>query len=100
MIRTISTKARSLLLDSCSEDIVWAEAVNTTTYLHSRSPSTSLHGRTPYQVLNGRKPELQHLGRFGSTTHKLIPPAQRNGKFSSHSRQCLILGYIHDTTKI
>ena len=58
MIRTISTKARSLLLDSRLEDIFWAEAVNTAKYLHSRSPSASLHGRTPYEVLNGRKPEL------------------------------------------
>ena len=100
MIRTISTKARSMLLDSRLEDIFWAEAVNTATYLHSRSPSSSLNGRTPYEVLNGRKPELQHLRRFGSAAHKLIPPEQRNGKFSSRSRQCLMLGYIHDTTKM
>ena len=100
MIHTSSTKARSLPLDPRLEDIFWAEAVNTATYLHSRSPSTLLHGRTPYEVLNGRKPELQHLRRFGSTAHKIIPPEQRNGKFSSHSRQCLILDYVHDTTKI
>ena len=100
MIRTISTKARSMLLDSRLEDIFWAEAVNTATYLHSRSPSTSLNSRTPYEVLNGRKPELQHLRRFGSAAHKLIPPEQRNGKFASHSRQCIMLGYVHDTSKI
>ena len=100
MIRTISTKARSMLLDSRLEDIFWAEAVNTATYLHSRSPSASLHGRTPYEVLHNTKPELQHLRRFGSAAFKLIPPEQRNGKFASHSRQCLMLGYVHDTTKI
>ena len=60
MIRTITTKARSMLLDSRLEDVFWAEAVNTATYLHSRSPSTSLNCRTPYEVLNGQKPELQH----------------------------------------
>ena len=100
MIRTISTKARSMLLDSRLEDIFWAEAVNTATYLHSRSLSSSLNGRTPFEVLNGKKPELQHLRRFGSAAHKLIPPEQRNTKFSSRSRQCLMLGYVHDTTKI
>ena len=89
-----------MLLDSRLEDSFWAEAVNTATYLHSRSPSASLNGRTPFEVLNGRKPELQHLRRFGSAAHKLIPAEQRNGKFSSHSRQCLMLGYVHDTTKI
>lgn len=100
MIRTISTKARSMLLDSRLEDSFWAEAVNTATYLHSRSPSSALNGRTPYEVLNSRKPELQHLRRFGSAAHKLIPVDQRNGKFSSRSRQCMMLGYVHDTTKI
>ena len=100
MIRTITTKARSLLLDSRLEDIFWAEAVNTATYLHSRSPSSSLNHHTPYEILTGRKPELQHLRRFGSTVHKLIPQEQRNGKFSSQSRKCLMLGYVHDTTKV
>ena len=100
MIRTLSTKARSMLLDARLEDVFWAEAVNTATYLHSRSPSSALNGRTPYEVLNSRKPELQHLRRFGSAAHKFIPLEQRNGKFSSRSRQCLMLGYVHDTTKI
>ena len=100
MIRTISTKARSLLLDSRLEDVFWAEAVNTAIYLHSRSPSSSLNNQTSYEVLTGQKPELQHLRRFGSTAYKLIPAEQRNGKFSSHSRRCLMLGYVHQTTKI
>ena len=34
MIRTLSTKARLMLLDARLEDIFWAEAVNTATYLH------------------------------------------------------------------
>jgi len=89
-----------MLLDSHLEDVFWAEAVNTATYLHSRSPSTSLNCCTPYEVLNGQKPELQHLRRFGSAVHKLIPPEQRNAKSSSHSQQCVILGYVHDTSKI
>ena len=82
MIHTISTMARAMLLDSRMEDIFWAEAVNTATYLHSRSPSFSLHGRTQYKVLNSRKPELRHLRRFRSAAHKLIPAEQRNGRFS------------------
>ena len=89
-----------MLLNSCLEDIFWAEAVNTATYLHSRSPSSLLNGRTPYEVLTGNKPELQHLQRFGSAAHKLIPPEQRSGKFSARSRQCPMMGYVHDTTKI
>jgi len=100
MILTITTKARSQLLDSWLDDVFWAEAVNTATYLHSRSTSSSLNNHTPYEILTGQKPELQHLCRFGSTAHKLIPPEQRNGKFSSRSRKCLMLGYVHDATKV
>jgi len=100
MIRTITTRARSLLLDSRLEDIFWTEAVNTATYLHCDSPSSSLNHHTPYEILTGQKPELQHLRRFGSTVHMLIPQEQRNGKFSSRSRKCIILGYVHDTTKV
>jgi len=100
MIRTITTKARSMLLDSRLEDIFLAEAVNTATYLHSRLPSTSLNSHTPYEVLNGQKPELQQLRRFGSAAHKLIPREQRNRKSSSYSWQCVMLGYVHDISKI
>ena len=89
-----------MLLDSRLENSFWAEAVNTATYLHSRSPSFAFNGSRPFKVLNGRKPELQHLQRFGLAANKLIPAEQRDRKFESHSRQCLMLGYVHDTTKI
>jgi len=100
MIRTIVTKARALLLDSCLGEEFWAEAVNTAVYLHARSPSRTVGGLTPYEKLFGVKPELGHLRRFGCTAYKLIPEAQRDGKFRERAKKCVFLGYVHDTVSL
>jgi len=98
MICTLATKARSMLLDSQPEMEFWAEAVSTAAYLHARSPSQTLNGMTPFEVLWQKKPVLDHLGRFGCTAYRLIPKEQRVGKFSSKSRECIMIGYVHSST--
>jgi len=100
MIRTVVTKARALILDSCLSDEFWAEAVNTAVYLHARSPSRAVGGVTPFEKLFGEKPELGHLRRFGCAAYKLIPEAQRKGKFVERAKKCVFLGYVHETVKI
>lgn len=100
MIRTIVTKARVLLLDSCLEDEFWAEAVNTAVYLHARSQSRSVGGFTPYEKLFGVKPELGRLRRFGCTAYKPSPEVQRAGKFAERAKKCVFLGYVHEMVKI
>ena len=100
MIRTIIGKGRAILLDSSLPDAMWAEAIETALYLHSRSPSTSLGGRSPYEMLHGIKPDIGHLRRFGCSASRLIPKEQRNGKFGPRARECIMIGYVHDTAKI
>ena len=101
MIRTLNTKARSMLLDAKLPKKFWAEAIATAAYLHQRSPSNSLEGLTPYELLTGDKPQLHHLRRFGCIVYKYIPKDQRkNGKFGERSKPCMLLGYVHKTTKI
>ena len=100
MIGTLATKARSMLLDSQLELEFWAEAVSTATYLHERSPSQTLNGMTPFEMLWRKKPVLEHLRRFGCAAYRLIPKEQRTGKFSSKSRQCIIIGNVHSSTTI
>ena len=80
MIRTLNTKARSMLLDAALPKRFWAEAISTAVYLHRRSPSNSLEGSTPYEQLTGSKPKLHHLRRFGCTVYKHIPKHRSNGK--------------------
>ena len=50
-----------MLHDSGLPSISWAEAYNTATYLHNRTPTRAFGGRTPYEVLYGVKRET---GRF------------------------------------
>ena len=101
MIRTIATKGRSLLLDSKLDPELWAEAINTATYLHARSPSRVIGNKSPYEALYGDKPLLSHIRHFGCLAFKLVPEAQRTErKFGSRSKKCAMLGYVHDTSKI
>ena len=47
------------------------------------------------------KPKLHHLRRFGCLAYRQIPKEQRiNTKMGAHSKPCMTLGYVHNTTKI
>ena len=100
MIQTHNAKARAMMLDSRLPPSLWAEAINTVNYLHARSPTAANKGLTPYQKMYGRKPSITHLRRFGCTAYRLVPPAQRHGKFASRAEIVYMLGYVHDSTTI
>jgi len=102
MIRTLNTKARSMMWEANVPSKFWPEAIRTACYLHRRSPTTSLSGnRSPFEALFGTVPPIEHLRRFGCRVFKHIPPAQRNEKkFGSRSNPSMMLGYVHNTTKI
>jgi transposase InsO family protein len=102
MIRTLNTKARSMMQDANVPIQFWPEAIRTACYLHRRSPTSSLSGnRSPHEALFGAIPQIEHLRRFGCRVFKHVPPAQRTEKkFGSRSNMCMLLGYVHDTTKI
>jgi transposase InsO family protein len=47
------------------------------------------------------KPILDHLRRFGCVVWKHIPKSQRmDAKMGTRAKACMMLGYVHDTTKI
>jgi transposase InsO family protein len=102
MIRTLNTKARSMMWDANVPIKFWPEAIRTACYLHRRSPTSSLSGnRSPYEALYGTTPQIGHLRRFGCRVYKHIPPAQRSEKkFGNRSSVCMMLGYVHNTTKV
>jgi len=94
------------------------EAICTATYLHARTPNHAVDGKTPYEALHKHmrlatgsdnaaneplsyKPPLHHLRRFGCIAYKLIPKQQRvDAKMGARSKKCMMLGYVHNTTKI
>ena len=101
MICTLNTKARSMLLDVGLPMRFWAEAVRTVAYLHRRTPTTRLPGHiSPHQALLGSHPALSHLKRFGCKVYRHLPREQRSDKFSDWARPCMMLGYVHHTTRI
>ena len=129
MVGTLTEKARAMMLDSQAPMQFWAEAVRTASYLHARTPSRALDGKSPYEMLHRHrrlhrlresnsdaevevqveadvkddvdKPKLHHLRRFGCIAYRRIPKEQRiDAKMGARSKPCMMLGYVHDTTKI
>jgi len=102
MIRTLNTKVRSMMWEVKVPSKFWPEAIRRACYLHGRSPTTSLSGnRSPFEALFGTVPPIEHLHRFGCRVFNHIPPSQRNEKkFGSRSNPSMMLGYVHNTTKI
>ena len=54
---------------------------------------------TPYEAWFGRKPSLAHLRPFGCPAYAYVPPELRK-KLDSRTRRCILLGYVHVTTKM
>jgi len=125
MIQTVTEKARSMMIDSQAPPVFWGEVVNTTVYLHQRTPNERLTKRgdrdgyqapysTPYEILQAfgkpsdntegneisYKAPLHHLRRFGCYANGLISELQRHGQFGPRSKQCMMVGYVHDSTTL
>jgi len=122
MIRTVTEKARAMMIDSQAPVQFWGEAVNTAVYLHQRLPNEGLERKnhrdgcqapykTPYEMVHGfGKPTYNSDGNeilYQSTLHnvrqfrcyasRLIPKVQLWGKFGSRSKPCMMVGYTHDS---
>jgi hypothetical protein len=121
MIRTITEKARAMMIHSQARIQFWGEAVNTAVYLHQRSPNEGLKRNndhdgyqapyeTPYEMRHGfGKPthdaegnkisyqaSLHNLRRFRCYASRLFPEVQRcQGKFGPRSKPCMMVGYTH-----
>jgi hypothetical protein len=125
MIRTITEKARAMMIDSQAPVQFWGEAVNTAVYLHQRSPNEGLTKRddgdgynapyvSPHEMLHAfgnpthdeagnkisYKARLHRLRRFGCCVSKHIPEVQRRSKFGPRSKPCMMVGYTHDSTTL
>jgi len=123
MIRTITEKTRPMTIASPAPIQFWGEAVNTTVYLHQKSPNEGLKKKidndcyqalyeTPYEMLHGLdKPtydaagntisyqaSLHNLCWFGCYASRLIPGVERRqGKFGPKSKPYMMVGYTHNS---
>jgi hypothetical protein len=57
---------------------LWAEASNTTIYVHNISPHLMLGDKTPEEAFTGVKPEVNHLRIFACPIYILLSPTFRD----------------------
>ena len=70
----------------------WADAINTTVYLISRSPSVLLEHRLPKEVWIENKVSLNHLKVFGCVSYVHIESNDRS-KLDVKAKKCFFIGY-------
>src|SRR5438874_13360185 len=82
---------------------LWAEALNTATYVKNRLPHQGLErGTTPYEAFHGTKPSIEHLQPFGRKCYAHVLPEQQKAgsKLLPRARLGHFVGYNSETTKI
>lgn len=90
--RTLTEKARSMLLEYDVAKRMWGEAIMTATYLTNRSPTVALKETTPFEKWFGVKPNISNLKVFGCHAYAHVPDSDR-GKFDPKSRPLVMVGY-------
>jgi hypothetical protein len=82
--------------DGARLTVLWAEAIQTATYLKNRAPHSAdkLH-RTPYKLVHGFKPYIGHLHLFGADCYVHIPvEARKPGtKLLDQAEKGIFVGY-------
>jgi hypothetical protein len=97
--RTITEKARAMLVASKLASSFWDEAVLTATYLINRSPTKALtNNKTPYEMWYHRKPSVKYLKVFGSTVYIHIKTSKN--KFDKKSNKGILVGYEPNGYKV
>lgn len=99
MIRSITEKARTLLIESKLPQQFWGEAVITATFLINITPSRALKSnKTPFEMWHNKKPILKYLRIFGSTVfvHNKI----KANKFETKSTKAILVGYVPNGYKV
>jgi hypothetical protein len=95
MNRTLTERARNMLIQAGLPKQFWAEVVNTTAYLINRGPSVPLEHKIPDEVWSGKEVKLSHLKVFGCVSYVHISDHARS-KLDRKSVKCTFIGYGDD----
>lgn len=90
--RTIVEMARCMLQQSGLPQSLWAEAVNTATFIRNRCPTKCLDNKTPFEAWTNEKPYVGFLRIFESKVIALIK-GQNRGKFHRKGNEYVLVGY-------
>ena len=94
-IGVLTNAVRAMLHNSGLPMFLWAEAYNTATDLHNRTPTRVLGGRTPYEVLYGVKSDVSHLRTFGAPC-AIVEPKEWLKKLDDRATMCFFVGYKYE----
>jgi len=94
--RTLIEMARCIMLQANLPESLWAEAVNTATYLRNRCATKCLNGITPMEAWSKKKPYVGFLRIIGSKTIALNKTYQR-GKFQPKGDEYILVGYSNES---
>lgn len=94
--RTLVEMARCLMLQGKFPNSLWAEMINTTTYLRNRSATKCLNGITSLEAWTNRKPYVGYLRTIGSKAI-VLNKGQRRGKFQPKGDEYLLVGYSNES---
>lgn len=98
MNRTLTERAKCMLIEASLPKKYWAEAFHMAAYLTNRTPCGSLRGTgklTPEECFSGKKCNLSNLKIFGSTAMVFIPKNKRS-KLDDNSKKLIFVGYDDD----
>jgi len=90
--RTIVGAARVMLHDQGLPLHLWAEACNTTVYLHNRSLHRILGMKTPKEAFSRKRPDVGHFRIFGSSAYFQVTKDAWK-KFESTVELGILVGY-------
>ncbi|GJX27884.1 putative ribonuclease H-like domain-containing protein [Tanacetum coccineum] len=90
--RTLIEAARTMLAYSKLPTTLWAEAVNTTCYVHNRVLIVKPHNKTPYELFRGRTLALSFMRPFGCHV-TILNTLDYLGKFDGKSDEGFFVGY-------
>ena len=92
MNRTLTEKARCLLIQASLTEQLWGEAILTAAFIHNRIPSRT-HGKCPFALWSGSAPGLKHIRVFGCYASVVIAHELRKSKFQSVVNEGIFIGY-------
>lgn len=95
--RTITTKARAMMVESGVPISFWYQAFSTAVFLTNRTITTAVSAdRTPFEIWHFRKPSISHLRVFGCKAYRLIRKELRSSKFEPVSSEGILVGFDQD----
>lgn len=91
--RTLVERTIALLHSERLPITLWADVMDTVTFLKNRSPSSALGKATPFERAFGLKPNLSNLRVVGCVAYALVLKNKRTSKLADRAKRLTFVGY-------